>query len=57
MGNGRYFIVVSFFSHLTVSLISGFAEVEYRGGVLRRETYDSGIVPMNWGILSLFSFL
>ena len=57
MGNGRYFIVVSFFSHLTVPLISGFAEVEYRGDVLRRETHDSGIVPMNWGILSLFSFL
>ena len=57
MGNGRYFIVVSFFSHLTVPLISGFAAVEYRSGVLRRETHDSGIVPMNWGILSLFSFL
>ena len=57
MGNGRYFIVVSFFFHLTVPLISGFAGVEYRSGVLRRETYDSGIVPMNWGILSLFSFL
>ena len=26
MGNGRYFIVVSFFSHLTVPLISRLSE-------------------------------